>query len=111
MLAKVKTFFQALFSKRRLHSQIKAREFQDLARELMYLAEIAARIAPEQDSTTEKLRKIKQEMETLSQLVDSRDFLKIPPETRQELKESILASRRQVVESIHHAPPPTDILQ
>jgi hypothetical protein len=111
MLQKIKKCFYALLERHKQKKQINAREFRRMTREIAYLAEIAVKLGPEQNQAMERLKKIRTEMNKLSRLVDSRDFTKIPPSARLELRESLRTSREQLVETINHAPTPTNTLQ
>ncbi len=111
MLQRFKQYIQKLLQKHKQKRQIHAREFRRMTSEITYLAEIAAKINPEHHQAMERLHKIRKEMNKLSRLVDSRDFSKIPPSARLELRQSLLSSREQLVETINHAPTPTDTLQ
>lgn len=111
MLQQIKNLLSGLLQKHRQNRQVHAREFRKIAREMAYLSDIAIRIGPDQSQTTEKLKSINKEMNRLINLVDSKDFARITPESRMELRESILASRKQLVETLHRAPTPTDTLQ
>ncbi len=111
MLQRIKSFFRNLLQKRKQKRQLHAREFRKMAQEMIYLAEIAAKINSDQKHTMEKLYKIKTEMDSLTKLVDSKDFMKIHPSAKLELRENLLTSREQLVETIHHSPSPTNTLQ
>lgn len=111
MLQRIKTYFLNLLQRQKQKRQIHVREFRRLAKEMTYLTEIALKINPGKAHTMEKLHKIRKEMDKLSELVDSRDFTKIHPSARLELRENLLTSREQLVETIHQAPPPTSTLQ
>ena len=93
------------------NKQLSASELHRITQEIRYLAEIAAKVNPAQNQTLDKLQKITAEMEKLTEFVDSKDFTKIPYKARVELRENLLQSRKKLVDAIHQAPPPTDILQ
>jgi uncharacterized heparinase superfamily protein len=111
MLHRLKRYLLDLLHKNRQRKQIHVREFRRLAREMTLLADIAVKISPGQEDTMAGLQKIRQEMDRLSKLVDSRDFSRIHPRARLELRENLLTSREQLIQTIHQAPPPTSTLQ
>lgn len=111
MFERFKQYLNSLFKRRAEKKQIHVREFRRISRELIYLSEIAARLNPEQNQTMDRLNRIRVEMDRLNKLVESRDFHKIPAHTKMELRQSLLVSREQLVETIHHAPAPTNTLQ
>lgn len=108
---KIKLYFKTILQRLQKKRQVRACEFRKIAEEVAYLSEIAIRINPEQNQAMERLGRIKDEMSSLTKLVDSSDFIKIPQETKLELRQSLLASREQLVDTIHQAPPPTDMVQ
>ncbi|MFO7727928.1 MAG: hypothetical protein R6X11_06335 [Desulfonatronovibrio sp.] len=111
MLQRIKLFFSRLNRKHTQKKSLQVRELRKLAEELTHLAEIASRINPEQKQNRNKLGKIKDEMNRLAELVESKDFTRLPRETKLELRENLLTSRQRLIKAIHHAPPPTDTLQ
>lgn len=111
MLQRIKHYFSRLNKKQSQKKSIQVCELRKLADELTHLAEIASRINPEQKQNRNKLSRIRDEMNRLTELVESKDFTKLPQETKLELRENLLTSRQQLVKAIHHAPPPTDTLQ
>jgi len=90
---------------------ISPREFQRLADELMQMASVAERVMPDNDVFKSRVKKIKKEMNKLSALAGKKEFGRLPPETRLELIKSLRQSRRQLMETMHLAAPPTDRLQ
>lgn len=111
MLHRISKYFRKTLQKHRQKKQLTAREFNRIAEEMLYLAHIAERINPEQNQTLDNLRTIKTEMDKLSQLVNSREFTKIPDQARLELRESMLTTRKKLMETINGAQPPTTTLQ
>lgn len=111
MLKKIASFFSNLAENRKQKKMITSKEFRKIAEEVLYLADIAVRVSPARDKTLDRMNKIREEMDKLTRLVDSRDFTKLPTQVRLDLRESLLSSRDQLVETIHQAPAPTDKLQ
>jgi hypothetical protein len=104
-------FFRRLKSGRAAQKSISPQEFKRLADELMRLACVAERVMPENDVFASRVQKIKEEMHKLNDLAGKKEFARLPRETRLELIESLRQSRRQLVETMHQADPPTDTLQ
>lgn len=111
MFSRIRKIFNKRLMRYRENQQLRSHELHRITQEIRYLAEIAAKVNPAQNETMGKLQKITAEMEKLTQLVDSKDFTKIPQKARLELRENLLQSRKKLVDAIHQAPPPTDILQ
>lgn len=111
MLHRIKNYFSRLNQKHRQKKSIQIRELRKLAEELTFLAEIASRINPEQKQNMDQLSKIRDEMNRLADLVESKDFTSLPRDTKLELRENMLISRQQLVKAIQHAPPLTETLQ
>lgn len=111
MFSRIRFFFSKRLMRYRENKQLRGHELHRITQEIRYLSEIAAKVNPAQNQTMDKLQKITAEMEKLTEIVDSKDFTKIPHKARLELRESLLQSRKKLVDAIHQAPPPTDILQ
>lgn len=111
MFKRIGGYFRRLKSRRETQKSISPQEFQRLAHELMHLACVTERVMPENDMFTSRVQKIKEEMHKLNELADKKEFGRLPRETRLELVESLKLSRRQLMETMHLADPPTDTLQ
>ena len=104
-------YLKRLKFKRAAQKSISPQEFQRLADELMRLACVAERVMPENDMFGSRVQNIKEEMHKLNELAGKKEFARLPRETRLELIESLRQSRRQLMETMHQANPPTDTLQ
>ncbi len=111
MLKWLKEYVHNFRSERAVKKSIAPREFRKLAREMMELANLAQRVMPEDEDFHVRVEKIKEEMSKLNDLAEKKEFGRLPRETRLELVRSLKESRRQLMESMHLAAPPTDTLQ
>jgi hypothetical protein len=57
------------------------------------------------------VRRIKSDMDQLEALAARPEFKRLPAERRLEIKKSLVDSRRQLLDSMYQAPPPTTMLQ
>ncbi|MFZ5427592.1 MAG: hypothetical protein ACOZEN_11510 [Thermodesulfobacteriota bacterium] len=98
---------QAL-ARRRMARETNPRAFQDLSRELRELAEIASRVWPEEPSFQNRINNIREEMDQLDELTSKPEFRLLPLKKRLELRESLLHSKTQLMDTVSTAPPPTN---
>ncbi len=111
MLAWIKNKWRKYQERKRLMREIAPKSFQELAREMRDLAEVAERLLPNEQTTHAKIKRIQSEIEQLDRLIMQPEFRKLPPEKRLERRKSIIQSREQLIETIHTAPSPTATLQ
>ena len=107
MLKWLRERWREFWRKREEARAIRPDAFHGLARELLELAELAARLWPEEHEFQVKISNIRQEMGQLYELADKPEFKLLPPERLQELKKSLIHSRQQLLDSVSQAPPPT----
>lgn len=100
-------FWSRLASRRRQARETHPRAFRDLARELRELAEVASRVWPEEPSFQRKIVNIREEMDQLDELASKPEFRLLPLKKRLELRESLLVSKTQLMDTVSTAPPPT----
>jgi predicted nuclease with TOPRIM domain len=94
-------------ARRRAHREAAPKAFRDLSRELRELAEIASRVWPEEESFQNRIRGIREEMDQLDELTSKPEFRLLPLKKRLELRESLLHSKTQLMDTVSTAPPPT----
>ncbi|MFP4167311.1 MAG: hypothetical protein ACLFSY_00500 [Desulfonatronovibrionaceae bacterium] len=111
MFKKISAYVNRIRARRSARKSISPREFQRLAEELMQLADVAERVVPDNGVFGTRVQKIKQEMHKLNELAGRKEFGRLPRETRLELIKGLRQSRRQLVETMHLADPPTDTVQ
>lgn len=99
--------FKGLVSRRRLARETAPAAFLDLSREMRELAGIAARVWPEEAAFQERIRSIREEMDQLDQLTSKPEFRLLPLKKRLELRESLLNSKTQLMDTVSTAPAPT----
>lgn len=98
---------QKVFSQRRMHRETNPKAFRDLSRELRELAEVASRVWPDQKSFQNRINNIREEMDQLDELTSKPEFRLLPLKKRLELRESLLHSKTQLMDTVSTAPPPT----
>ncbi|MFP5223523.1 MAG: hypothetical protein ACLGSA_14625 [Acidobacteriota bacterium] len=94
-------------NRRRVARETAPKAFQDLSRELRELAEIATRVWPQEATFQDKIRSIRDEMDQLDELTAKPEFRLLPLKKRLELRESLLHSKTQLMDTVSTAPPPT----
>ena len=103
--------YKALQERRRIARELDPKVFQRLARELNELATLAERVHPLEKPFAARIKRIQDEMAQLQQMASEPEFKRLSPQKRLQLKQSLLESREQLVESVQTAPSPTDRLQ
>lgn len=91
--------------------QIRPETFRELAREMLELAGFAERLWPRDHAFQERLRRIQEEMAEVEKLTGRPEFRRLSEAQRLRLRESILKSREQLMETVQNAPTPTTYLQ
>lgn len=94
-------------ARRRAQREAAPQAFHDLARELRELAEIASRVWPEEEAFQNRIRSIREEMDQLDELTSKPEFRLLPLKKRLELRESLINSKTQLMDTVSTAPPPT----
>ena len=97
--------------RRKLEKQIDPRQFKRMAEEIRDLALLAAQLSPRGKDIQLLIRNILTEMERLSQLADQPEFRRLSTGKRLLLRQGLLESREQLLESIESAPAPTQTMQ
>jgi predicted nuclease with TOPRIM domain len=98
---------EKIIGRQRLARETNAQAFRNLSRELRDLAEIAARVWPETPSFQEKIKNIREEMDQLDDLTNKPEFRLLPLKKRLELRESLILSKTQLMDTVSTAAPPT----
>ena len=102
---------QGLRERRRLAGEIDPASFRTLARELRELAELAERLWPQHPKFLAKIKRIQSEMAQLDELTARPEFRRLSTEKKLLLRESLIQSRDQLMETVKTAPSPTSTLQ
>ncbi|MGM0423283.1 MAG: hypothetical protein ACQEQX_00010 [Thermodesulfobacteriota bacterium] len=91
--------------------ELSAERFQDLTREIREIAELSGRIWAGDNSFQDRIRRIHKEMDQLDRLLHHKAFKRLSREKKQELHQSLLVSRQELLISLQSAPCPTDRMQ
>ncbi|QLA15156.1 hypothetical protein [Desulfolutivibrio sulfoxidireducens] len=111
MIEWIKRTLRELAVKRRIARDIHPDSFRALAGELVELADIAARIRPDEHAFQLRVKRIKREMDDLARMTGRPEFRMLPRKKRLELRESLLSSRDQLLKTVSDAPVPTTLRQ
>jgi hypothetical protein len=98
-------------ARRKLDREIDPRAIQRMAREIRDLAMLAAQLGPRGKDIRALIRNIITEMDRLTELADKPEFRRLSPGKRLLLRQGLLESREQLLESIEATPSPTERLQ
>ena len=96
---------------RKLAAEAHPRNILALTREIREMALVAARVCPDQEGPQARIQAILDETGRLDSLARLPDFKRLPPGKRILLRQGLLQSREQLLESIQAAPTPTRLLQ
>ncbi|MBF0481367.1 MAG: hypothetical protein HQK81_10660 [Desulfovibrionaceae bacterium] len=96
---------------RELRALVEPEAFAGLSRELRDLARIAAGLWPDEPAFQDRVKRIQDEMNQLEAMAVKPEFLGIPTQKRLELRQSLLGSRDQLMETVRRAQPPTSTTQ
>lgn len=107
MYAWIKRMFANLLTRRRAERDTGPRAFRTLSREMRELAEIAGRVWPEEPSFQSRIKSIQEEMDQLDELTAKPEFRLLPLEKRIELRQSLISSKTQLMDTVSTAPSPT----
>lgn len=96
---------------RKLARQIQPGNFKAMAHEIRDLAVLASQLSPNSKDMSTLIRNILSEMERLADLADRPEFRKLSTGKKLLLRQGLLESKEQLLESIESAPSPTERLQ
>lgn len=96
---------------RKLAKEIDPRNFKKMAHEIRDLAILASQLSPRDKDIQTLIRNVVHEMERLSELADRPEFRRLSTGKRLMLRQGLLESREQLLESIESAPSPTETIQ
>ncbi|MEF2229957.1 MAG: hypothetical protein V3571_03430 [Pseudodesulfovibrio sp.] len=111
MVKWIKEKVEAWKERRKLEQQIDPHQFKRMAEEIRDLALLAAQLGPRGKDIQQLIRNILIEMERLSRLADQPEFRRLSTGKRLMLRQGLLESREQLLESIESAPAPTQTMQ
>lgn len=96
---------------RRLAREAHPRKILELTREIREMAEVAAQVCPREEAVQTRIQSIQAEMDRLAGLAGRPEFRRLPAGKRILLRQGLLQSRDQLLESMQSAPSPTRLLQ
>ncbi|WP_319472062.1 hypothetical protein [uncultured Pseudodesulfovibrio sp.] len=102
---------EAWKAQRKLAKQINPQNFKQMAQDIRDLAVLASQLGPRDRDIQKLIRNVLVEMERLSDLADRPEFRKLSTGKRLLLRQGLLESREQLLDSIESAPSPTETLQ
>ncbi|MGD9610897.1 MAG: hypothetical protein AB7U59_15950 [Desulfovibrionaceae bacterium] len=111
MFAWLRAKWRAVAAWRRVARDIHPDTFRAMAGELLRLAEVASMVRPEEQAFQLKARRIREEMQELARMTERPEFRSLPSKKRLELRESLLSSREQLLQTLNDAPVATTIRQ
>jgi len=111
MLHSIREWLKRLRNRQKLKALVEPEAFAGLSRELRDLARIAAGLWPDEPAFQNRVKRIQDEMNQLDAMASRPEFLGISPEKRLELRQSLISSRDQLMETVRRAEPPTTTTQ
>ncbi|MGL1861923.1 MAG: hypothetical protein OCC46_05300 [Pseudodesulfovibrio sp.] len=111
MINWIKNTIESWKAQRQLAKEIDPRNFKFMAQEIRDLAAIASQLGPRNGDIRKLIRNVVIEMDRLSNLADRPEFRRLSTGKRLLLRQGLLESREQLMESIDSAPSPTETLQ
>jgi len=100
----IRAKLRAMTDWRQKNRELHPETFRAMAGELAELADVAAKIRPEEQAFLLKIRRIRQEMLDLQSMTSRPEFRLLTPQKRLELRESLLSSRKQLLKTLSEAP-------
>ncbi|WP_027721401.1 hypothetical protein [Maridesulfovibrio zosterae] len=95
----------------RLAKEINPRNFRAMAREISELAEACSQVSSPESDLLSRVERIKGEMIQLTELTRQPEFKKLSVQRKMELRQSLIQSKEQILESMQAAPSPTKLIQ
>lgn len=107
----IKDKYEAFQAQRKLAKQIQPKNFKQMAQEIRNLAVLASQLSPRGEDMQKLIRSVLTEMDRLTDLADRPEFRKLSTGKKLLLRQGLLESKEQLLESIESAPSPTERLQ
>jgi predicted nuclease with TOPRIM domain len=85
--------------------------FRELSGEIREIATLSGLLWAQDNGFQDRVKRIHNEMDQLEDLLSQRSFRQLSDEKKQELRDSLLLSRKELIKSIQAAPCPTDRIQ
>ncbi len=96
---------------RKLAEGIDPGVFLEMATELRELADTASKLWQGDPAYHARAQRIIDEMDQLTRIAAKPEFRRLSPQKRLELRQSLILSREQLLESMHASPPATKVIQ
>jgi thiamine kinase-like enzyme len=103
--------FKLFRLKNKSKGDLSSEQFKKLAQDIRELADLIGKIWITNDEFQIKIRKIKKEMDQLDRILDKKYFAILSAEKKQELKKSLIVSKKELLKCIQEAPCPTKRMQ
>lgn len=111
MFSPLRDIWKRFKQRRRLAREIDPRAIQAMCRELLEMTEQASKLWLQEPEYQAQTRHIRDEMEQLASMASRPEFKRLSAARRLELRKSLILSRKQLLEAMHNAQPPTATLQ
>ncbi len=98
-------------NKQQRTQEITPESFNALAMEILHLTRMLEKLRSGTEVRALNTPRIQEEMKQLQELLQKKEFRRLPPEKRRELNNSLLLARNQILEAMQAVPPPTDRIQ
>ncbi|WP_419780397.1 hypothetical protein [Maridesulfovibrio sp.] len=95
----------------RIAKEINPRSFRSMAREITDLADACSQVCSPESELLQRVERIKGEMEQLTELTHQPEFKKLSVQRKMELRQSLIQSREQILDSMQATPSPTKLIQ
>lgn len=95
----------------RTAQEVRPGNFLKMAEEITELAEVCAQVCSPESEVLNQIERVKVEMDQLKELISKPEFRRLSIQRKLELKESLIQSREQILNSMQTAPTPTRFLQ
>ncbi|WP_319780415.1 hypothetical protein [Maridesulfovibrio sp.] len=95
----------------RIAKEINPKSFRVMAREISELADACSQVCSPESELLQRVERIKSEMEQLTELTRQPEFRKLSVQRKMELRQSLIQSKEQILESMQAAPSPTKLIQ
>lgn len=111
MIGWIKKKARYLKDKFKLMQEVQPEKFHKMAEELTELADACAQVCPSESEILLQIERVKIEMKQLKELTTKPEFKRLSIQRRLELKESMIQSREQILNSVQTVPTQTKFLQ
>ncbi len=99
------------FKGKKKKEQYSPDQFRRLSQDIRELANLIGKLWLSNQQFQIKIKRIKQEMDQLDRLLDKKSFSSLSEEKKEELRRSLLVSKRELLKCIQEAPCPTKRMQ